>query len=94
MESANHLSEVYNSNTQGNIDKTMLNRVSDPDVADSLNNVGVPYQALGNNSKGLEFCEQASKMYQAIYSGDHPDVAQTSSNADLSLLNNLMGDHE
>ena len=37
-----------------------------PEVAQSLNNVGIAYQKLGDTKKGLEYQEQALKMYPSL----------------------------
>ncbi len=51
-----------------------------PDVAGSLNSVGIAYQMLGEASKGLGYYEQALEMNRALYPGNHPDVAVSLNN--------------
>ncbi len=51
-----------------------------PDVADSLNNVGLAYDTLGEAKKGLGYQEQALEMYRAFYPGNHPSVAASLNN--------------
>ena len=51
-----------------------------PDIARSLNNVGLAYGNLGQEEKGLQYKEQALTMYQALYQGNHPDIAASLNN--------------
>ncbi|NGX31725.1 MAG: hypothetical protein K940chlam8_01101, partial [Chlamydiae bacterium] len=45
-----------------------------PDVADSLNSVGVAYHTLGDAKKGLEYCEKALNMAKIIYGEDSEQI--------------------
>ncbi|MHA7877843.1 MAG: tetratricopeptide repeat protein [Bacteroidota bacterium] len=52
-----------------------------PDVARSLNSVGISYAALGEVQKGLAYQEQSLAMRQALYPGEnHPELAMSLSN--------------
>ena len=46
-----------------------------PNVAWSLNNVGVAYEKLGKYELALEYVQGALQMYRTQFKGDHPDVA-------------------
>ncbi len=54
-----------------------------PDVANSLNHLGMAYQDLRgeeNVRRGLEYIEEGLKMRQALYPGNHPDLARSLNN--------------
>ncbi|KAL4483218.1 hypothetical protein ABPG74_019244 [Tetrahymena malaccensis] len=48
-----------------------------PSVANSLSQLGVSYQKLGQNQKALENFKKALSMREALYQGNHPDLAQS-----------------
>jgi hypothetical protein len=58
-----------------------------PDIALSLNNVGLAYRDLGQKEKGLQYQEQALTMRQALYQGNHPDIATYLNNVGLAYDN-------
>ncbi|XWN34663.1 MAG: tetratricopeptide repeat protein [Roseivirga sp.] len=52
-----------------------------PDIAMSLNNVGIAYEALGQGQEGLKYQKQALEMYRALFEGqNHPDIAMSLNN--------------
>ncbi|MHA7877472.1 MAG: tetratricopeptide repeat protein [Bacteroidota bacterium] len=56
-----------------------------PDVAQSLNNVGVAYESLGEVKKGLEYQEQSLAMCKALYPDqNHPAVATSLNNVGMA----------
>jgi tetratricopeptide (TPR) repeat protein len=50
-------------------------KVGHPNIAWSLDAVGVTYEALGEFKEGLTYQKQALVMRQALYVGDHLDIA-------------------
>jgi hypothetical protein len=55
-----------------------------PDLAQSLNNLGVSYTSLGDDNKALEFYSKCFEMRSNLYKGDHPDLAQSLNNLGVS----------
>ena len=51
-----------------------------PDVAASLNNVGLAYHALGKPQERLKYFGRALSMQEALYKGNHPAVAASLNN--------------
>ena len=47
-----------------------------PNVAASLDNVGITYGALGNHREALNYKIQALEMKQKLLGEEHPDVAR------------------
>jgi tetratricopeptide (TPR) repeat protein len=58
-----------------------------PDIANSLNNVGIAYEKLGQLEKGLQYKEQALTMYQALYQGNHPSIAESLNSVGIAYDN-------
>ena len=58
--------------------KAVYGEQAHPSLASSLGNVGVVYQALGNEKLGLAYCKQACEMYKELY-GDQPHSELASS---------------
>ena len=57
-----------------------------PDMAQSLNNVGVSLSALGDQQEALAYYKQALAMRQRLYPDqDHPDIAGSLNNVGVSL---------
>jgi hypothetical protein len=48
-----------------------------PDIAQSLNSLGVSYFRLGDVSKALEYNKKSFEMRKRLYSGDHPGIAES-----------------
>ena len=48
-----------------------------PDVAHSLQSLGVSYSRLGDKKEAAEYLEKALEMRQRLFEGDHPDVADS-----------------
>ncbi len=60
-----------------------IHTANHPDVASSLDNVGLAYQDLGGTENvkiGLQNLEKALKMRQALYPGNNSDVARSLNN--------------
>src|SRR5207253_1321356 len=55
-----------------------------PDVAKSLNNIGISYSDLGNVAKGLEYQKQALRITMKVYGENHLDVATSLNNIGTS----------
>jgi tetratricopeptide (TPR) repeat protein len=62
-----------------------------PDLATSLNNLGVLHQTRGAYGKALPYFEQALAMRQRLYPGGHPDLATSLNN--LGTLLHMQGEH-
>ena len=61
--------------------QTLYGDVPHPDMANSLDSVGISYQDLGNTKKGLAYKEQSLEMRKAIYgNAPHPDLANSLDN--------------
>ncbi|MCG8340957.1 MAG: tetratricopeptide repeat protein, partial [Cytophagales bacterium] len=57
-----------------------------PDIAESLNNVGLSLSALGEEKEALEYQKQALAMQERLYPAqDHPNIASSLNNVGLSL---------
>ena len=72
-----------------NVNKTidMRKRVYDydhPDLAKSLNYVGLGYDKLNENVKALEYKLKSLEMRQRLYDYDHPDIAESLRNVGVS----------
>ena len=48
-----------------------------PYTAQSLNNVGVSYEQMGDDKKALGYKIQALEMRRKIYKTDHPDIVES-----------------
>ena len=62
-----------------------------PDVTNSLNNIGLVYNSLGEHTKALQYYQEALEMRKAIYSGNHPDVANSLNN--IGTVYDRLGEH-
>ena len=57
-----------------------------PDIAASLNNIGMVYKNIGNTEKALDFYNQSLDMRRKVYSNEpHPDIADSLNNIGMSL---------
>ncbi|ETO35233.1 TPR repeat-containing protein, partial [Reticulomyxa filosa] len=68
-----------------------LHSGSHPDVAASLNNIGVVYDSLGDYSQALKYYEESLKMKQELYPGNHPSLADSLNN--IGTVYNSLGDY-
>ncbi len=62
-----------------------------PELADSLNNLGIAYEALGDAKQGLAYYEQALEMHKALY-GAQPHPALTAYLNNVGLAYAALGD--
>ncbi len=51
-----------------------------PDIASSLDNLGVSYSDLGDYQKSLEYYQKALELRQKVLPEDHPDIAKSLNN--------------
>ena len=63
-----------------------------PDVANSLNNIGVAYNAKGEHDKAIEYHEKALAIQRAVLGERHPDVATSLNN--IGSAYNAKGEHD
>lgn len=55
-----------------------------PDVAASLNNVGVTFTHQGKHGEALDFYQRALYMRRNLFDDDHPDVAASLNNMGIA----------
>ncbi|RNA12680.1 tetratricopeptide repeat [Brachionus plicatilis] len=58
-----------------------------PDIADSLNNIGVSYYNLGKHQESLEYDIKALEMRQKLLPENHPEIARSLNNIGISYDN-------
>ncbi|QQV74493.1 hypothetical protein H6P87_00027 [Rickettsia tillamookensis] len=63
---------------------------SHPNIATSLNNVGIAQGNLGKVKEGLRYFWLALKMRQKLYQGNHPSIADSLSN--IGVIYEKLGD--
>jgi tetratricopeptide (TPR) repeat protein len=63
-----------------------------PDIATSLNSLGVTYRDLGNHQEALKLNKQALEMRQELFGEKHPDIAASLNN--LGATYRDLGNHQ
>jgi tetratricopeptide (TPR) repeat protein len=56
-----------------------------PNVANTLNNIGVTLHSLGRYEEALQYDKESLEMRRKIHKGDHPDVANTLNGIGVTL---------
>ena len=63
---------------------------SHPSVADTLNNLGLAWNALGENKKAIEYFTQAYALFQQFYGEDHPHTQIAKNGLNRAMLQQLL----
>lgn len=64
--------------------------VTNPSVANCLNNIGLAYSSLGEYNLALDFYNNTLEIQDILFGEKHPDIANTCYN--VAVLYGTMGD--
>ncbi|XP_019635861.1 PREDICTED: LOW QUALITY PROTEIN: uncharacterized protein LOC109478635 [Branchiostoma belcheri] len=75
------------------MERSIYGDTAHPEIAISLNNLGLAWRNLADHRKAVSYCEQSLKMWRAIYGEDtaHPEIAGSIKNLGAAWMD--LGDH-